>query len=265
MDKLTFFISKFKKNLKIPSFLKIFLSQIVYYSGLAFIWKVLPKKGFKAGVIMYHDIKDKDDCLNKEDISFIYFRKQVLLLKKFFPLVSLDTLPYFLKEKSLKRCVVLTFDDGFRSFLKVENFLRNLKIRPTLFVSPEFLKKNEEYLNIQELLSLVSYVEVGAHGLRHICLSDIEENEKEKEIFYSRKYLEQLLGRRILSFSYPRGLKEVYSPQLEKILGKNGFICAVTTREGIVKEEDNVFFLNRLSPRSSSPLAFLIKLLFLLR
>lgn len=123
------------------------------------------------------------------------------------------------KEETQGTPVVVTFDDGFRSFR--ENALPELvkrKIPVVLFVSSQCLgerprftdnyntKEKEMVMGSEELLSLPhGLVTIGSHCQTHPHLTLIDKDMAKKEITDSRSDLETLLNRPINLLAFPYG------------------------------------------------------------
>jgi len=86
-------------------------------------------------------------------------------------------------------------------------------------------------LGSDELVELTrsGLVEVGAHTGSHPRLADLSLPDQEREIVRSKRWLEEVLGSEVRSFSYPYGLAENYGPETVSIVRRAGFryACAV--------------------------------------
>jgi len=72
-------------------------------------------------------------------------------------------------------------------------------------------------------------VTIGAHGVRHIDLTDAPDGEVEQEMTVSRRFLEDVIQRDVVHFAYPFG---ACGPREERLARSAGFRTAVTTRRG---------------------------------
>lgn len=72
-------------------------------------------------------------------------------------------------------------------------------------------------------------IEVGAHTTSHARLSVCTHEEQQVEIESSKDYLEELLGHKVTSFSYPYGTKGSYTQATRLFAKKAGFLGACTT------------------------------------
>ncbi len=76
-------------------------------------------------------------------------------------------------------------------------------------------------------------VEVGAHSVTHPLFSTIPVRQQRDEIFQSKTYLEEILGRSVTSFAYPHG---DYTEKTIELIRETGFTSACTT------EADNIWY-----------------------
>ena len=91
-------------------------------------------------------------------------------------------------------------------------------------------------------LSLNKNIEIGAHGYNHISLSNTNLNETKNEILNSKKYIEDIVGRKVKYFSYPYG---DFNSNCEGLMNELGFTAAFTSNIGNLSINSNKFFLNR--------------------
>jgi len=86
-------------------------------------------------------------------------------------------------------------------------------------------------------------VDIGAHTVGHGCLGDMERNEQQTEIQRSRRELESIVSRPVVSFSYPNGS---YSEETPALVEQAGFKCACTSMEGLYRSSGDRFRMPRL-------------------
>lgn len=110
------------------------------------------------------------------------------------------------------RCVMITADDGWRSF--IENALPELerrRIPVTIFVVSDCLGQSlgcshDRLITEAELKRLrPELVSVGSHSLTHACLTEMDEGIVWSELRDSRTTLESLLQRAVRMFAFPFG------------------------------------------------------------
>jgi peptidoglycan/xylan/chitin deacetylase (PgdA/CDA1 family) len=89
-------------------------------------------------------------------------------------------------------------------------------------------------MNTEELLLLAGSgrVEIGAHTVNHVRLGALPLDEQRDEIEDSKRRLEDLLDRPVISFSYPHGTPGSFTADTEALVREAGFAGAVTTALG---------------------------------
>lgn len=85
-------------------------------------------------------------------------------------------------------------------------------------------------------------IEVGSHTSTHPALSGLPRDRQRSEIQRSKADLEGLVGRPVLSFSYPHGRS---SAETAKIVRESGYECACTSRNDAVRQGSDPFDLPR--------------------
>jgi peptidoglycan/xylan/chitin deacetylase (PgdA/CDA1 family) len=94
----------------------------------------------------------------------------------------------------------------------------------------------KEALNTEQLRQLAAspLVTIGAHGVRHINLAQACKTDAEEEMILSRRFLEEIIDRDVVHFSYPFGGCGQRETQLAH---SAGFRTAVTTQHGTLFPE----------------------------
>lgn len=105
-------------------------------------------------------------------------------------------------------------------------------------------RQTHRTMTSQELVSLAHcpLFEIGAHTVCHPLLSHLTPQEQEKEIGRSKRELEDMVGRRVTSFSYPHGN---YSDETLKIVERLHFKAACTTESLSVARNTSPYLLPR--------------------
>ena len=85
-------------------------------------------------------------------------------------------------------------------------------------------------------------IEVGAHSCTHASLPALPVDRQRAEIQGSKTDLERLLGRSVVSFSYPHGR---WSPQTAAIVRGSGYACACAAGNDVVRQGSDCFQLPR--------------------
>jgi len=87
-------------------------------------------------------------------------------------------------------------------------------------------------------------IHFGSHTLGPEPLINIKSGQEiKKQIFDSKKILEEKLGRRVDMFSYPEGL---FNEKIKQLVKDAGYKLAVATNPGKKFANDDIFALKRL-------------------
>jgi peptidoglycan/xylan/chitin deacetylase (PgdA/CDA1 family) len=150
-----------------------------------------------------------------------------------------------------ERCVVLTVDDAFRTFLTgAMPLLRHYGYPVTLFVSTDSVG-GEDYLSWEDLRKLAREgVEIGSHTASHAYLVDRRKGETKKawlsrvrgDILKAQEVLKKELGKAPALFAYPYG---EYSPEIVEEVRDLGFAGAVGQQSGVIYQGSDLFLLPR--------------------
>ncbi len=130
----------------------------------------------------------------------------------------------------MKKKVIVTtsWDDGHKLDLKVARILKRCGLKGTFYISPNNMQwKKKDLLTERQIVKLSKDFEIGAHTLTHPELDTVSVDVAREEIFGSKKYLEKLIGKYVVSFCYPRGK---YNKKVQEIVRKLGFTSARTLK-----------------------------------
>lgn len=216
----------------------------------------------RCSVIYYHSVKDKE---KKQ------FTRQMYLLKRIVHTLRAD---YFGKLQNGKNYVILTFDDGFKCFLKnalpellkfefpctVFFPVKYLGGKPEWENNKRFSDENEEIMTSAEVKSLASMqVLIGSHSYSHKVMTRLEKPEAEEEFIKSKKSLEALSGRKVELFSFPYG---AFNSDLIKQASEAGYKRVFTSNYEVTSSEMNAAVVGRVRvDASDSLLEFRLKIL----
>jgi peptidoglycan/xylan/chitin deacetylase (PgdA/CDA1 family) len=127
-----------------------------------------------------------------------------------------------------KLIVTTSWDDGHKLDLKLAKLLKKYSIKGTFYISPEDHEyQKTDLLSQSEIKNLSKDFEIGAHTLTHPHLSKIPLVQAAYEIRESKKYLEKVVGSKIVSFCYPYG---DYNQEVVKLVKENDFKLARTIK-----------------------------------
>lgn len=213
-----------------------------------------PQKSIRVPILLYHYVeyvKDEGDTIRKSlNITPYTFEQEIKTLKENgFNFITPRDLADALDDETIltPKSVILTFDDGYNDFYTdVFPILKKYQIKAVVYVVPNFLDRSNNITTLQlKEISESGLVEIGAHTMNHAYLSGLSRSRIEYEVIQSKKYLEKILGIKIVSFAYPYG---AFDNTVIDVVEKAGFRSAVTTITGTFVTDINRFFLNRIRP-----------------
>ena len=167
-----------------------------------------------------------------------------------------------------KKPVMLTFDDGYAD--NHQNLLPLLKkhdAKAVIYALADRSVKNNYWdmakgepeaalMNDAQLREChqSGLVEIGSHGLHHQHLSQLSDEEAEREIAESKRLLEALIDNEVVSFAYPYG---DYSERDVELVRGAGYCFGVATVTGPVKITDDLMRVRRITMfPNAKPMAF---------
>ncbi|GAQ94585.1 polysaccharide deacetylase [Thermodesulfovibrio aggregans] len=220
-------------------------------------------------VVMYHHVMPGKTELN---ITPELFEEQLLALNRsgWKPLDAKEFL-YLMEhpEESRKKCVLLTFDDGFvDNYLYAYPLLKKYKMKALMFVATDFIadldikrdsfkalthkemwrlafseRKHEVMCTWNELrqMQYEGIFDIQSHGHTH-KIPDFIKNANyvavEDDLRMGKELLIKNLGKEPLHLAWPKG---VYDTKAVEIAKKLGFKALYTTQRGA-----NVYDLNKV-------------------
>jgi len=160
-------------------------------------------------ILTYHSIGGSAylDKMGLYTISARNFEEQIKSLSKYGDILFTKIKDKIIDSTKLK--IAFSFDDGYVDNLKyVAPIMEKYKLHWNIYVVTDFIKNNKKgFMSASDLreLSMYNYVTIGSHGKSHLPLSKFTKNNLQTELFDSKNYLEDLLGVKINSLSYPFG------------------------------------------------------------
>jgi peptidoglycan/xylan/chitin deacetylase (PgdA/CDA1 family) len=204
-------------------------------------------------VLVYHHIAPR--ARGRLVLAASTFEQQMRYLKaRGYRTVSVDDLIAHtrLSRQLPGRSVVLTFDDGYQSFLRhVYPVLKELGFTATLFVYTDYVGLGRNALGWDDLRRLADEgFEIGAHSKTHSELrrragesSDAFERRVHAELVVPRQLFQARLGRTPAALAYPYGS---HDDELVQKVRDKGYRAALT-----VRREGNPSFVHPLRIRRS--------------
>ena len=141
-----------------------------------------------------------------------------------------------LQDINKPRIVTTSWDDGDYADLKLAELLRSKGIRGTLYVPIHY---RERPLGHSDLRALASEgFEIGAHGWSQRHLWGLQPQELAEEVRPCKWVLEDIIGREVAMFCYPRGR---YDATVVQALRNAGYRGARTVRMLATRPDFNAF------------------------
>ena len=107
-------------------------------------------------------------------------------------------------------------------------------------------------LSIEDVCTLArgELIEIGCHTVTHSILSALPLASQSTEIHQSKNWLEDVIGRKMNSFSYPYGSERDYTPETVSLVQAAGFACACSTIPTVVTTDSKLFELPRFQVKN---------------
>lgn len=234
---------------------------------IAFLFlAVFFKHNYVAPIIMYHSVNPHADQRNRLAITPDTFERQMRFLKNnHYNVISLEALSRLIKEKKRipSRTIAITFDDGYRdNYVYAFPVLKKYNLCATLFIIVnEVGRPQADRLNWDEIKAMQGsgIISVASHGLGPDPLIKIKsEGELRREIFESKRILQEKLSADINAFSYPEGM---FDAKIRQLVIDAGYTLAVATNPGPEYPDDDIFALKRLriSENASNMFVFAVE------
>jgi len=139
----------------------------------------------------------------------------------------------------MKNKIFTSWDDGHPLDLKIAELLEKYKI-PGIFFIP--LKNPErKVMSKSQIRKLSKKFEIGAHTVNHVDLTKVSLKKAREEIVNSKKELEEIIGKKVEWFCYPKGK---YNKKIINLVEEAGFRYARTASWFHTEELRNQFIIN---------------------
>ena len=200
-------------------------------------------------ILCYHGLADS--CASKLCMSHRDFDRQMHYLKSHhYRVISLAELVRFLDyEQHLpRRAVVVTFDDGYRSFYDVAYpVLKQYGFTATLFVYTDFIGHAKSALTWDQLRELKAEgFEIGSHSVSHSDLTRRKKGERypdylqrvQDELGRSKEIIDRELAQDTVYVAFPFGRN---NPDVVRLSEATGYRLGLSVTSG-----GNPFFADPL-------------------
>lgn len=170
-------------------------------------------------VLMYHSIAEGPDPMVIQ-VSPRRFHMQMATLKRLgYRGVSMDRL--LAASGSRSRMVGLTFDDGYADFVQnAAPILAEFGFSATIFVVAGHVDGRNDWdppprrriMGPSDILAMqCAGHEIASHGVSHLAMNKISNDEADVELESSRSLLESITGSPVKGFCYPYGALSAYA------------------------------------------------------
>jgi len=218
-------------------------------------------------IIMYHSINPRSNpAMNRLIVSPQTFERQMRFLKTHhYNVLPLEAAAKLIRDKKKvpPKTVVVTFDDGYKdNYIYAFPVLKKYNLPAKMFIIVnEVGRPQSDRLSWDEIKAMQKsgIITFGSHAIGPEPLVNIKSKEEVKrQIFDSKKTLEEKLGRKVNAFSYPEGM---FDAKIRQLVIEAGYIAAVATNLGKRYPDDDVFALKRvrISENASNMFIFAIE------
>lgn len=164
-----------------------------------------------------------------------------------------------LLEKKNGDWIVITFDDGLISDYEVAfPFLEERGLAATFFVTANNVGTTGYVSQMQLREMAEAGMEIGSHGLSHSYLVTMEAGQVHKEITESRRRLEDIVGRPVISFAPVGGH---FNGRMVEIARQAGYRCFASMLPGVSNLKKEYCILRRNHLQSQHDTRYLQRLL----
>jgi len=214
-------------------------------------------------IAMYHSVNPGALPRNMLAVSAATFERQMRFLKSHhYNVLTLESLATLIKEKKKipHKTIAITLDDGYKdNYIYAFPVLKKYNLPATMFIITDEVGRVDR-LSWDEIKTMQDsgIITFGSHTLGPEPLINIKsEQDLKKQIFDSKKILEEKLGRPINAFSYPEGR---FNNRIKQLVMEAGYKLAVATNPGRKFASDDIFALKRLRISANSNNLFIFRI-----
>ncbi len=208
-------------------------------------------------VLMYHRVVEEAPSASKYNIYVTRrnLEKQFRFLKtRGFESITFQDL---MTRRIPPKPVILTFDDGYEdSYEQLFPLLQQNQVKAVVYILGNRKHRNNFWdipqgepeasllrdSQIREM-SQSGLVEFGAHSLNHPRLTLLKPQEVREEVEGSKKSIEKLLGKPVLSFAYPYGF---FNEEIKKITREAGYTFGIAVKGRFTRFSEDLMEIRRV-------------------
>jgi peptidoglycan/xylan/chitin deacetylase (PgdA/CDA1 family) len=197
-------------------------------------------------VLLYHSVAEDPRGTDRYTVSKKTFEAHVAAIKASGrTALRISELACSLRqERTLPaHAVAVTFDDGYADTYDAVDRLLELDLYSTVYVTTSELGAANRLTRLQVTeLAQGSPTEIGAHGVRHRHLDELDDAEVAREVNSSKIQLEDLIQDEIESFAYPHGS---YDQRVRQSVIDAGYSSAAAVKNALSHTSDDPFAIAR--------------------
>jgi peptidoglycan/xylan/chitin deacetylase (PgdA/CDA1 family) len=204
-------------------------------------------------VLLYHSVGEDqpaDDAWGA--VSRAHFRAHLELIAASgrIPLTVSELASMLRGERPpVDRPVAITFDDGYDDTFEAVELLRRRGLGATVYITTSGIGRPQRLSSDQiTTLAQLPKVEIGAHAVHHRRLDELDDSQLALEMRASKRELERLISRAVLSFSYPHG---AYDERVRSAAVAAGYTSATSVKNAMSHDDDDVFAIARFTVTAS--------------
>ena len=210
-------------------------------------------------VLMYHRIvaKAPSDSQHGIWVTAQSFEQQLKSLKRRgYSSITFEQYQLFLNsELSLpKRPIILTFDDGYEDNYTIAfPLLKKYEFSAVIFLVSDnnkranFWDADEQQvplMNDRQIREMsLAGIEFGSHTVTHSNLTKCPMEQIREEFVTSKRIIEQIIGKEIISVAYPYG---AVNKQIKSIATEAGYKLGIATNSGPLKFYEDFIEIHRI-------------------
>lgn len=196
-------------------------------------------------VLYYHSVRESAD--NEVTIKPEKLKEQLNYIKNegYETLTIKQLNDYILNNSPIpEKSILITFDDGYMdNYYSAFPILKEFNMTATIFCIASELD-GSYYLSKEAIKEMSDYgIDIESHTVTHPHLDKLEYNKQLEELAKSKKILENITGKAIISIAYPFGDFNNNSINAAK---EAGYVLGFTTKLGLSDRNDDPLTLDRI-------------------
>lgn len=247
------------------------LKNIVRKLEIVYQKQIVLKRKKDIPILVYNRVvQDKDlDDTNNSCIGTTQFDEHMKILKdsgyEIITFKDYEKNKFKTRFDKNKKQIMITFDGCYEdNYFHAFPILKKYDFRAVIYLISHLrsnkwdidnIDKHEKefyMMNRGQIKEMQEYgIEFGGHTKTHVKLSRLDPQEAREEIIESTDILEELLGEKLLSFSYPYG---VLTDRIKQIVEEAGYKFAVTLGSGSVCFSDDLYAIRRIPIDHTTPI-----------